>query len=297
MRRFAVLTVLTVVVAACGAERGAEQTRNGLIAAATEDGIHLLKEDGTLVRVVPGTKGMAEPTWSPDGELLAASDGLDVVTLRPDGTSVERVIENASAPSWSPDGEQLVVMRDTCGDDEQCSLEVDNPYELFVVNSDGTDPRRLTAHPGYDGDPHWSPDGEWIAFTGDDGLYVIRPDGTGRKRLLPGDWPYARGWSPDGTHLLFEDFHEDPAVGMEIGILNFETGETRDLPDEQGHDLLPVWSPDGERIAFLATADCRRTGECTAHEPWEVWVMDADGKNARRITDGGYGPPSWAPKG
>ena len=291
------LTVLTVVVAGCGGESAPEQTRNGLIAAANQDGIHLFEEDGTLVRVLPGTKGVAEPTWSRDGDMLAASEGLDVVTLRPDGTRVARVIDNASAPSWSPDGSELVVMRDTCGDDEQCLLELDNPYDLFVVRADGSDPRRITTHPGYDGDPHWSPDGEWIAFTGDDGLYLVRPDGRDRKRILPGDVPYARDWRPDGTKLLFEDVDEDPAVGIEVAALDVETGETSRLSNEQGHDLLPTWSPDGEKIAFLATADCRRTGECTAHEPWEVWIMDADGKNARRITEGGFGPPSWAPKG
>jgi Tol biopolymer transport system component len=297
MRHLTVLALLTAVVAACGGERPADEPPDGLIAAASEDGIHLFEEDGTLVRVVPGTKGLAAPRWSPDGDMLAAGDALDVVTLRPDGTRLERVIDNASAPSWSPDGTELVVMRDICGDDEQCGLELDNPHELFVVKADGSDPRRITTHPGYDGDPQWSPDGEWIAFTGDDGLYLVHPDGSDRQRILPGDVPYARGWSPDGTKLLFEDIDEDPAVGIEVAVLDIETRKTRRLSNEHGHDVFPAWSPDGEKIAFLATAECRRTGECTAHEPWEVWVMDADGENARRITEGGFGPPSWAPKG
>jgi TolB protein len=297
MKRVAVLTALTVVVAACGGERQAEQPQNGLIAAANENGIHLFEEDGTLARVLPGTKGLAEPKWSPDGELLAASNAYGVVTLRPDGSGLERVLEHASSPSWSPDGKRLAVMVDTCGDVEECPTDLGNPMELFVVNADGTDARRLTSNDGYDGDPHWSPDGERIAFTGDDGLYLIRPDGTGRELLLPGDWPYSRGWSPDGRTLLFEDIDADPAVGIEVAILDVETGKTRRLSNEQGHDLLPTWSPDGDKIAFLATADCRRTGQCTAHEPWEIWVMDADGGNSRRITDGGYGPPSWAPNG
>lgn len=207
------------------------------------------------------------------------------------------MIENASHPSWSPDGERLVVMRDTCGDDEECLLELDNPYDLFVVNADGTEPVRLTTHPGYDGDPSWSPDGDWIAFTGDDGIYLIRPDGTDRKRILAGDAPYARGWSPDAEKLLYEDIEGDPAIGIEVAVLDVETGETRRLTNDPGHQLLPAWSPDGEKIAFLTTEDCRRTGECTAHEPWEVWIMDGDGQNPHRITGGGYGPPSWAPKG
>lgn len=290
------IALLAVALVACGGERPAEEPRNGLIAAANEDGIHLFREDGTLVRVVPGTKGLAEPKWSPDGELFAASNAYGVVTLRPDGSGLERVIEFASWPSWSPDGKRLVVMADSCGDDEQCPADLSNPFELFVVDVDGTDARRLTSNDGYDGDPHWSPDGEWIAFTGDDGVYLIRPDGSGRKRILPGDWPYARGWSPDGRKFLYEEIDADPAVGIEVAVLDVETGETRRLSNEQGHDLLPTWSPDGEKIAFLATADCRRTGECTAHEPWEIWIMDADGKNARRITEGGFGPPSWAPK-
>lgn len=295
MFRFAATVLLTGVALGCGASQSpAVEPENGLIAAANDEGIHLIEEDGAIAAVVPGTAGLAQPTWSPDGELLAAADGLDVVTLRPDGTERRRVITDASSPSWSPDGTQLVVMRDTCGDDEDCQLEVENPYDLYVVDADGTNLRRLTTDLDFDGHPHWSPNGDWIAFTAWDGIYLIRPDGTERQKILGDDVLYARAWSPDGEKLLFEDVENDPMVGIELAVLDVESGRRSDLPQMPGHQLLATWSPDGEKIAFLTTEECVRTGECTAHEPWELWLMDEDGGDARRIAGPGFGPPSWA---
>jgi TolB protein len=281
----------------CGPSKsGGAKHENGLIATRGEGGIHLFEADGTLVRVVPGTEHAGNPAWSPDGNLLAFAEGEaegdTVYTIRPDGKDRRLVLKNATSPSWSPDGKRLAVMRDMCfesGHSEDCMLSLENPFDLFAVGIDGSDVQRLTDDPDYDGDPEWSPDGEWIAFSGGDGTYLVRPDGTGRKRLVAGEViDYVDDWSPDGTRLAIQ-------ADSDIVIVDVESGEQTNLTHRQGPDFWASWSPDGKRIAFVANSDCLRTGQCTAHEPWEIWVIGADGKDPRRITKGGFGAPTWGP--
>lgn len=59
----------------------------------------------------------------------------------------------AQAPDWSPVGEQIAYM-----------ANLNDNWDLYVINSDGSAPRQLTTDPSIDGLPTWSPDGEWLAF-------------------------------------------------------------------------------------------------------------------------------------
>lgn len=54
-----------------------------------------------------------------------------------------------------------------------------------------------------------------------------------------------------------------------------------------------LWSPNGKQVAFLANSNCLHTGQCKAHEPWEAWVMNADGSDQRRLAKDGFGAPAW----
>lgn len=126
------------------------------------------------------------PVWSPDGRRIVfsreagASPGNYV--MNQDGSHLHRLgYDGGSIESWSPDGTRLTASR-TWG-----------PYNnknLFVVlEADGTGERRLVSDGG---GPVWSPDGAFIAFVPDDqhldrgAIAVIRPDGSGRRRLVTG---------------------------------------------------------------------------------------------------------------
>jgi TolB protein len=96
-------------------------------------------------------------------------------------------------------------------------------YDIYVMNADGSQVRRLTDAPVDEGWPAWSPDGRQIVFsstrddcsyseaedcltTGDIGpwhtLYVMNADGTDKHRLSPTFGQFA-AWSPDGQYILF----------------------------------------------------------------------------------------------
>ena len=98
----------------------------------------------------------------------------------------------------------------------------------------------------------------------------------------------APSWSPDGDKWVFDDVQ-----GLRVQTLD---GSVSYEITHDAKDTSPVWSPDGNRVAFV-----RRQ-----HDHWEVYVVDADGRNLRRLTDtpnkpngqvGNSASPAWSPNG
>ena len=210
---------------------------------------------------------------------------------------------------------------------------------LWVMNPDGSGQRRLApAQP----EMRWSPDGQKIAFVGSwrngDDIFVMNSDGSGLQRLtssLPGEcdgrdsWDGGPAWSPDGRAIAFTRRFcgRDP----EIYVTNADGSEQRRLTRNPTdfHTSEPVWSPHGNKIAFVSNRDGnlelyvvnadgseqRRLtrnavrdsnpvwspdGRKIAYESdWQVWLMNADGSGQRRLTrNGGRNfNPAWSPDG
>jgi Tol biopolymer transport system component len=102
-------------------------------------------------------------------------------------------VELASA--WSPDGERVLYRSNR-----------DNNWDIYSMNADGSDSRRLTDDPESDSDPTYSRDGKKIAFRtyreGHWQLYLMNPDGSGQANLSKSAVDeYYYWWSPDGTRI------------------------------------------------------------------------------------------------
>jgi TolB protein len=184
--------------------------------------------------------------------------------------------------------------------------------DLYVMNSDGTSQTKLIRatdtrdfEVGVES-PVWSPDGEKIAFmrttrvdfvnsspssavpaTGPSGLYVMKPDGTGLKKLSK-EMPYAQSplWSPEGKEIAFS------GAGEKKYIVNADGTELRELmPNVQDHISSYSWSPNGEKIAFAAV---HYRGEL------DIYEIDADGTGQTNLTSTKTiieDEPSWSPDG
>ena len=143
-------------------------------------------------------------------------------------------------------------------------------------------------------DVAWSPDGTLLAVSaargdwdkgGDYDIYVIRPDGSGAKRLTD-----AAGadmwisWSPDGKRIAFNSKRDG---APEIYVMNADGTSPRRLT--KGGGATPSWSPDGKRIAFTRKVD----------DVSQIFVMSADGGEAVALvsTPANAWNPMWSPDG
>lgn len=126
----------------------------------------------------------------------------------------------------------------------------------------------------------WSPDGSTIAFNSDrDGnpdIWVIGPDGTGRKNLTAdneGSDTYPI-WSPDGKFIAFDS---DRAGNSDIWIMNSDGSNLWNLTeDDTNSNGAKAWSPDGTQMAF--------TSNTLSPLSTQLWVMAIDGTGKRNLT-------------
>jgi Tol biopolymer transport system component len=199
--------------------------------------IQVMNADGTGVTQLttgPGFHGF--PGWSPDGASLAIAAnwgggkallGIWIIPASdPDRvtqgearrlTTIPASAREDNEPQFSPDGSSIVFTR----------IRSARKSAIHRVGIDGTGLKRLTPWRLNASDPDWSPDGRRITFdSGDAGrrgskgnIYVMRADGSGRKRLT--DYPPLRReccppsrpglannpvWSPSGTRIMFTHF-------------------------------------------------------------------------------------------
>ena len=172
----------------------------------------------------------------------------------------------------------------------------DGNTEIYVMDGDGKNQRRVTDNPTYDRYPTWSPDGKMIAFVsnrnkGRNQIWVIHAEGRNPVRLTDGGSDSYPDWSPDGRKIAYAANHvpEDHDLAPGGIVVMDADGKGKRLLKNQG-GIHPSWSPDGDRIAFISG----NIGG-TRH----VHVMDADGGNPRQLTrDAGHKRnPSWSPDG
>jgi Tol biopolymer transport system component len=229
------------------------------------------------------------PSWSPNGRLIAfvvddvAPNGTTLppklFVVEPNGRRLRKLSRWSTGadtgPSWSPSGRRL-------------ALALRGYIRTIDIRTGDT---RLVTRVKRARDPVWSPKGKWIAFerlssAGTVDIYIVRPSGTGLRRLVQtGARRTSVAWSPDGASLAYVDQRG-------VYVLDLRNGETRLVDDHSCREQASwlAWSPRGGRIAFASVLVQNDT---------EIFTTAPTGGPVRQLTDNCFDDrePAWSPNG
>jgi Tol biopolymer transport system component len=187
---------------------------------------------------------------------------------------------------WSPDGTKLAFHTKAGGN-----------VDIYVVNADGQNLKRLTEHEAEDSSPHWHPSGQKLVFESNrDGnfeIYTMTAAGQVIENLTndPGN-DITPAWSPDARKIAFSG-KRGKTLG-DIFVMDADGVNPQNITNNRSKDLDPRWSPDGKQ--FIFTSERNGAGD--------IFLMDINGENQKQINfepDPGFvgidGAPIWSPDG
>lgn len=163
--------------------------------------------------------------------------------------------------------------------------------EIWLMDYDGTNQRRITEHRSMTLTPSFAPDGERLVYTGftDEAsyLYIVHRRGGGRQRIDTGvNLNTSPTFSPDGKTIAFVG---SVRGNPDIYLIRDDGSGRRRLTSDSSIESTPSWSPTARQIAFTSG----RSGTP------QIYVMDAEGTNIRRISfEGSWNDDAvWSPSG
>ncbi|MCR9201442.1 MAG: M28 family peptidase [Planctomycetaceae bacterium] len=174
--------------------------------------------------------------------------------------------------SWSPDGSLIAFASNRSAYEEKLTAKQQELFELdpawaneiYVMNADGSNVKRLTNSPGYDGGPFFSPDGKDICFRrfSENGataeIFTMKIDGSDQRKLTDlGVMSWAPYYHPSGKYLIFTT-NRHGFANFELYIVDREgTKPPVRVTHTGGFDGLPVFTPAGDQLSWTTN---RTTG-------------------------------------
>lgn len=228
---------------------------------------------------------------------LSTNDGLELHTVSENGSGQDVIPTPPGMPwlhAWSPDGTRIAVSIFPNGEGDRA---------IWVMNADGSDPAHVAAAENVSV-PSWSPDGTTIAYSAKVGgrteIHLVSADGSNDRIVHAEDAEgtfavFSAKFSPDGTEILFDRGTDS---GFDIFVMKVDGTDVRRLTTT-GTDYDPHWAPDGAQIAFTRQEIVEVDSQARATS--DIFIMNADGTDVRRLTEGGdrstYLYPEWSPDG
>jgi Tol biopolymer transport system component len=254
--------------------------------------LFLVRADGSGLRPVTpkGTRVYAY-AWSPDGKTIAYIDRrFSLWIVHPDGSGRRLLLPTTRLSSvglsWSPDGTRIAIISpgsnaatDTC------------KTTVYTVRIADGRPRSL--HAPAECDVAWSPRGDEIAYDrGGAGVWLIRPDGTGRRKIAPRG-SGSLNWSADGAQLGFDIAFRTKAGETSrynaFAVVNADGTRFHVVTNRAYTEYGEAWSPVGRRVLYGG----KDSG---------IYVIDPDGGNSHQVTRDSppradWGALGWSPDG
>lgn len=245
----------------------------------------------TLLFESPGS--WAVPIWNRDGLSMVMTRTLngntDIFTLNVGDSGQHEPVKLTNVqdkyPNVSSDESKIVFQSNRAGN-----------WQIFTINTDGTNLKRLTNNSSNDEHPSWSADESQIVFVSDrDGnseIYVMNADGTNQKNISnhPAEDRHPN-WSPDGKKIIFNSSRNEEKE-LSIFVMNSDGSNVKSLskPEDKEIESYASFSPNGSKIVFVKWFE---------NSNGEIFVMNSDGTIPVNVTNNpafdGY--PCWSPDG
>jgi TolB protein len=247
--------------------------------------------DGTgMKQLTSSSDGSSDPTYSPDGKMIAWARGGDIWVMSRSGNAKTKkaLTDNSlseTSPAWSPDGTEIAFKREQ-SDPASDGLRAD----VWVMNADGSGQKKLTGDFDHESSPTWSPDGTKIAFVDGGDIWTVKPDGSQRRNITntPDLGEFDPDFSPDGKKLAFTS--KGQYKKTDIYTMNLDGSDLTNVTDSRYVDEEDgVWSPSGNDIAYSKALV----------ENVEIFKKRADGTGrAKNVSnDPKYNEsPDWGPR-
>jgi len=227
--------------------------------------------------------GYASPAVSPNGRRIAFDAGTRIALMRVDGSGLVLLPQRGAddgSPAFSPGGRRLAFAAGAITVQGQPAP----PSAIWTSDLGGAGARQVTA---LGTAPSWSTR-NWIAFVRDDGIYRVRPDGHGLRRLVQRERCTDVAWSPGGTKLAFTC--TTAHLGGRLYVADGDGRHAHRVVLRYASPQNVAWSPSGKRLAVTDF-----DGTLTTMRPDGSRPHDLLSGQAGANSSSGAGSVDWQP--
>jgi len=268
-------------------ERGVFSTRIAyVVKQGTRYELRVADADGQNAQsILSSPEPIMSPVWSPEGTRMAYVSFqnkkpilfVQSLAASKQPAPVAAYRGSNSAPAWSPDGKTLAAV-----------LTREGNSQIYLMNADGTNLRRLTNSGAIDTEPFFTPDGQSIYFTSDRGgspqIYRMAASGGEPVRTtFDGDYNVSPRVSSDGKTLAYISRVNGR---FQLMAMDLESRQTQALTDGP-RDESPTFAPNGRIILYASDVDNRGV----------LYAVSSDGRFRQRlgIQAADIREPAWGP--